>query len=695
MELLSKFVSSSHMPGGTITDKPTLLLRLLDYELLTGEDGKRTAGFGWFARVAGVLESMNVLAHAHLELGVASPFLYTPRPHSHPILASIRAFLNEEVGACIASEGTPKCLGPIVFGAHHSAGKVAEGVLELLSDLPHVKVAVKDLPALVSDPNTDLWKERDSQSCYFVRMDGKPYERSDYYVNPQEYASEFHMKIAPWRSHSSAHSKSAGGIFACVEDISCDIEGGLEFLPCHSMLSAPFFTIGPAHFLPVTMMAVDILPTALPLEASKHFSRVLLPYLRTLIGKYHGNAGEREKAEALRWATVAKGGRLVGECAWLEKPLEIWHHKRAAAAMSGQAAAVIPPASAAVKHHHTPREPRKKVLMLGSGMVVGPAIEELCKRSDMELLVASNSILEAERQTEVYLNATAAQVDMADPESMVRLVAEADVVISLLPVPFHPSVVQLCIKHRKHLVTASYISPAMRALHDEAVGADVLLLNEIGLDLGIDRCSALALVDSLKRQGKEVVSFTSFCGGLPAPECAEDVPLGYKFSWNPRGVLTAALNLNEATFRLGHQTYTIHESDLLTSCVPDVPVSKVLRFEGLPNRNSLPYAGFYGLGSENLRTIFRGALRYAGFSRLMDGFSKIGLLDTSATVELKDWTSLARKALASAVMALQEAAEAYLVSLFEDTNLAAIHAKRVTIQLKDLALARRLRGDRS
>ena len=135
------------------------------------------------------------------------------------------------------------------------------------------------------------------------------------------------------------------------------------------------------------MMAVDILPTALPLEASKHFSKVLLPYLRTLIGEYRGDAGERRRAEALRRATVAKDGRLVGECAWLEKPLGIWHHKRAAAAVSGQAAAAIPPAAAAAKHHHTLREPRKKVLMLGSGMVAGPAIEELCKRSDVELLV--------------------------------------------------------------------------------------------------------------------------------------------------------------------------------------------------------------------------------------------------------------------------------------------------------------------
>ncbi|KAF5839929.1 histone-fold-containing protein [Dunaliella salina] len=49
----------------------------------------------------------------------------------------------------------------------------------------------------------------------------------------------------------------------------------------------------------------------------------------------------------------------------------------------------------------------------------------------------------------------------------------------------------------------------------------------------------------------------------------------------------------------------------------------------------------------------------------------------------------------SAVLALQEAAEAYLVGLFEDTNLAAIHAKRVTIMPKDIQLARRIRGERA
>ena len=74
-----------------------------------------------------------------------------------------------------------------------------------------------------------------------------------------------------------------------------------------------------------------------------------------------------------------------------------------------------------------------------------------------------------------------------------------------------------------------------------AEAADVLLLNEIGLDPGLDHCSAIALLSNIRARNRRIVSFTSFCGGLPAPECA-DGPLGYKFSWSPRGVLGAALN---------------------------------------------------------------------------------------------------------------------------------------------------------
>lgn len=129
----------------------------------------------------------------------------------------------------------------------------------------------------------------------------------------------------------------------------------------------------------------------------------------------------------------------------------------------------------------------------------------------------------------------------------------------------HVAVARLCISFEKHLITASYVSPDMQALNHRCVTqiiyliamslitflhhfvlyrafqSGVLLLNEIGLDPGIDHCSAADLLYRLGRQGKEIVSFTSFCGGLPAPDDSL-VPLRYKFSWRPEGVLKAALN---------------------------------------------------------------------------------------------------------------------------------------------------------
>ncbi|RPD58275.1 hypothetical protein L226DRAFT_536764 [Lentinus tigrinus ALCF2SS1-7] len=671
MELLSKFLASEN-PGAP--KDGSLLPRLIDYELLTGQDGKRTVGFGWFAGVAGALEALCAMAHAHLELGVASPFLWTPRPHTHPSLASIRSTLRNVVGAQIATDGTPKSLGPLVIGVT-GTGKVADGVLALLEDLPIQHVRVSDLHRLVTDPNTDLHKVyvvHTHAKDYFVRKDGRAFERSDYYAHPDEYVSEFHTKIAPYLSlllHGAGWAPAfprlmtneqltttleiaqtfGKGRFACVGDISCDVSGGLEFLSRHTTLSSPYYTARPpslpAHLPSVTMMAVDILPTALPLEASQHFSQAFLPYLRSVISGYTGNkdVGERaaETKAALERATVASGGELSSAFEWLRRPLAVWKDSLTSAPSPSPSEAES--ASEQVRKEHAGVRPKKTVLMLGSGMVAPPAVAEICSRPDVQLVVASNVLPDAERLTAAYPNATPVLVDMGDLAAVERLVAEADVVISLLPVPFHPSVAELCIRNQKHLVTASYISPAMRELHDRAVAADVVLMNEIGLDPGIDHCSALSLIESLRAQDKEIVSFTSFCGGLPAPEDAE-VPLGYKFSWSPRGVLTAASNA--ARFKLYGEECEVDGDDLLKTYFPDVPLSNVLKFEGLANRNSLPYAGVYGLEPlKDIRTVFRGTLRYPGFADLMHAFKSIGLLEASTTVNPHHWNALVRQAL--------------------------------------------------
>ncbi|EEB99646.1 hypothetical protein MPER_00638 [Moniliophthora perniciosa FA553] len=129
----------------------------------------------------------------------------------------------------------------------------------------------------------------------------------------------------------------------------------------------------------------------------------------------------------------------------------------------------------------------------------------------------------------------------------------------------------------------------MKSLHERALSANVLLLNEIGLDPGIDHCSAIDLIESQQAKGKKVVSFISFCGGLPSPDVVEMGPLKYKFSWSPRGVLTAALN--GARAKLRGEEFEVPGERLLKSYFDQVPIGSE-RFrtslEGLSNRDSFP-----------------------------------------------------------------------------------------------------------
>ncbi|KAG9312632.1 Saccharopine dehydrogenase-domain-containing protein [Chiua virens] len=607
MELLSRFLSQDPQ-----RDLPS---RLIDYELLTRPDGKRTVAFGWFAGVAGALESLSALAHAHLERGVASPFLHTPRPHTHIALSSLRAALRG-IGEEITKDGTPKTLGPFVIGVTGN-GNVSQGALSILGELPIVKVRVQDLPALVSNPDPDLHKiylVHASPPEYLSRTDGGQYERTHYYENPSLYKSDFATKVAPYltlfingvgwlpgfprlmtnaalTTALSCAAEVGPARFGTIGDISCDIEGGLEFMSRSSTISEPFFNHRPptlpAHLPSVQIMSVDILPSSLSLDASEHFCRVLMPYLKAVIQESRGQPVEQEYAEALKTATVAKD---------------------------------------AIKLNGTPK--KKKVLMLGSGMVAGPAVQELCKRSDVELVVR-NSRTEAEDLIRGLSNASARLMDVEDQENVSQLIEGADVVISLLPVPFHPSIAELCIKHGKHMVTASYISPAMRDLHERAQSANIVLLNEIGLDPGIDHCSALALLRQLRKENKRVLSFSVLLR-----------------RWSPRGVLNAALN--GARFKLHGEVMEIPGEHILKNHFPDVPISNVLKLEGIANRDSLPYAATYGLGQlDDLQTVLRGTLRYPGFANLVHAFKSIGLLDADPSTHIlpQSWSDLTRLAL--------------------------------------------------
>ncbi|KAF7291646.1 hypothetical protein HMN09_01255800 [Mycena chlorophos] len=644
--LLNKYLSEDY-------PNPSNLARLIDYEYLTDNEGKRTVGFGWFAGVAGVLESLSAMAHSHLEIGVASPFLYTPRPHTLPSLDRLRASLHE-IGNRIATEGTPRRLGPFIIGLT-GTGNVTNGCLSILEELPIEPVAVHDLGALVSQQDPDLRKiylVHAKPKDYLRSVNGQIYDRAQYYQNPEQYRSTFATNVAPYLTlflngvgwapgfprlmsntdltEALTRAQAIGGArFTNVGDISCDPEGGLEFLTRSSTLSEPFYMTRPdtlpAHLPSVQMMAVDILPASIPYDASQHFSKALAPYLDDLISHYQSRV---PLSAELQRATIAAGGVLAEPHQWL------WDANVKSFRSS------VPPAAAETVL------PKKKVLLLGSGMVAGPVVETLAARLDIELVIAGNSAEQMRSLIRNHTNVKSELCDIADKAMFGRLVQEADLVISLLPAGFHPEIAELCVEHQKHLVTASYISPAMRALHQKALEKDVLLLNEIGLDPGIDHCSAISLVSQLQSQGKQIKSFTSFCGGLPAPD-VPDVPLRYKFSWSPRGVLTAALN--GARYALRGKITTVEERELLRNVFPSVPISNEFELEGLPNRDSLSYLETYNLGqlgaADGIQTVLRGTLRYPGFSKLMESFRALGFLEMHRTIQLDSWSSLIQKSL--------------------------------------------------
>ena len=275
------------------------------------------------------------------------------------------------------------------------------------------------------------------------------------------------------------------------------------------------------------------------------------------------------------------------------------------------------------------------VLVAGAGKSSTYLIQYLLShaaQNKWKVIVADGDANAIAEKTDNSPYAEAAPIDITNPAQREPLVKRADIVVSLMPPHLHIHLAKDCLKFKKNLITSSYVSEELKAMDQEVKDAGLMFMCEMGLDPGIDHMTANKIIHSVHRVAGSIYSFKSYCGGLIAPE-SDNNPWHYKFSWNPRNIITAGL---------GGSKY------LQNGKIVEIPYEKIfennkkIKVDGLgslayyPNRDSLKYLDLYDI--PDIKTFLRATLRYPAFSIGWDALIKLGMTTMEDSFDKKGQT---------------------------------------------------------
>lgn len=523
---------------------------LYDLEYLVDDAGQRVAAFGYWAGYVGA--ALAVMAWANQQQGqTPSLAALTPWTSRQALQASVTAALQ----GCRLTASELPLPRTMVIGA---SGRSGRGAVELCQAC-NIPVTQWDIAETAAGGPFDAILQHDVLiNCVFINQ-----------------------AIPPFTTHE--HLENSARRLAVIADVSCDPYGDANALPVYTRCTTlvdPVLRLLEANNTcpPLDMIAIDHLPSLLPVESSEYFATQLAPYLLQV-----------DNSEHLVWNRASI----------------MFKEKTAQALATGT------------------------VHWLGAGLSTVPGIRRMAN-SGQPLILWNRSIDKATAalagtQGLADGHASAATLDWAVLQAAI---AEGDVVVSMLPGDFHARVAELCLLRRAHYVSSSYIPPAIAAMHDAACAAGLCFVNEVGLDPGIDHLFAHSLVQHYRESDAHApenrLYFRSYCGGFPA------VPneFRYKFSWSPSGVLKA-LKTPAQWIESGRVQQAGKPWESIKPYSVQFANGLSEEFEAYPNRDSVPFMSDYHFDPAwPVEQFVRGTLRLAGWSHAWrDLFAELDSLE--------------------------------------------------------------------
>ena len=275
----------------------------------------------------------------------------------------------------------------------------------------------------------------------------------------------------------------------------------------------------------------------------------------------------------------------------------------------------------------------KKILIIGAGRTASNLIGYLQKQAEIQnwqITVADQSFELAKTRAGKNKFTKPLKFDAFNELQRDEEISVSDVVVSLLPESLHIHLVKDCLKYKVHLVTASYVSDKMNSFHEQAQKRNIILLNEMGLDPGIDHMETMRLISEIKRKGGELISLKSYGGGLVADE-SNNNPWGYKITWNPMNVVTAGM-ASARYYRDGQLKVVPYNRLFLDTEIVEIP--GVGKFESYPNRDSIKYKRIYHV--PKIPNVYRGSLRRIGYCKAWNALVKLGITDNRYVIPDSD-----------------------------------------------------------